>query len=330
MTPTLSVIIPVADGGADFQRCLAALAASTLKPDEVIVVDDGSTDDSRRWAAEAGARVLTTGRPGCGPALARNLGAERAVGDVLFFVDADVEVRPETLARLRDAFAADPDLAALFGSYDDAPGDPGFVSQYKNLMHHYVHQTGSERASTFWSGCGAIRRDLFLKYGGFSARYHIPSIEDIELGTALARDGRRIRLDRGLQVKHLKRWTLISLLRSDILARGIPWTRLILRTRRMPDDLNLGMASRFSVALVYLGWLCLAVGAFWPPAWALALTAGGALAWLNRAVYAFFWRKRGFRFMLGAVAMHWLYYTYNGLSFGLGLLLHLREALAKR
>ncbi len=50
----------------------------------------------------------------------------------------------------------EPDLAAVFGSYDDEPAAPNFLSQYKNLFHHFVHQQGSAEASTFWSGCGAI------------------------------------------------------------------------------------------------------------------------------------------------------------------------------
>ncbi len=326
MPPTISVIIPVKDGGQLFQQCLRAVAASALKPQEVIVVDDGSTDGSRTWAAAAGARVVTTPRPASGPALARNLGAQHATGDVLFFCDADVAIRPETLGRIQTAFAADPGLAALFGSYDDAPGDPGFVSQYKNLLHHYVHQHGAEAASTFWSGCGAIRRELFLDHGGFSSRYALPSIEDIELGAALTLAGQRIRLDKGLQVKHLKRWTLASLLQSDIWARAVPWTRLILRQGRMLNDLNLQTSSRLSVGLVFLGLGTLAAGWFWPPAWAAAVVAAAALLALNRDVYAFFQRKRGWAFMLGAILLHWLYYAYSGLAFGLGLALHLAEA----
>ena len=166
-----------------------------------------------RWAAR---RRLATRQP--------------PIGDVLFFFDSDVQVRPDTVARVERAFADDPALAALFGSYDDTPGDPGFLSQFKNLFHHYVHQHGAEEASTFWSGCGAVRRDVFLAVGGFPARYRLPSIEDIELGYLLKRRGHRLRLDKGLQVKHLKRWTCSA---SFIRHRGSrhPWTRLILRER---------------------------------------------------------------------------------------------------
>src|SRR6185503_11999663 len=96
---------------------------------------------------------------------------------------------------------------------------------------HYVHQHGAEEAATFWSGCGVIRREAFLEHGGFSSKYQLPSIEDIELGYTLKRHGHRIRLDKTLQVKHLKRWTISNLLHSDIIARGLPWTQLILREK---------------------------------------------------------------------------------------------------
>ena len=70
----------------------------------------------------------------------------------------------------RAAFAEDLTLDALIGSYDDDPAERDFLSQYKNLMHCFVHQTGNEQASTFWSGCGAIRRDVSLAHSGFRVR----------------------------------------------------------------------------------------------------------------------------------------------------------------
>jgi glycosyltransferase involved in cell wall biosynthesis/4-amino-4-deoxy-L-arabinose transferase-like glycosyltransferase len=328
--PTISLIIPVFNGGADFRRCLMAIAASAVRPHELIVVDDGSQDGSAQWAREAGARLLRTKRPGSGPALARNLAAQHAAGDLLYFCDADVEIRPDTLAHIQRAFASDPGLTALFGSYDDAPGDPGFISQYKNLFHHYIHQHGAEDASTFWSGCGIIRRDVFLQHGGFSSRYQLPSIEDIELGYTLKKHGCRLRLDKALQVKHLKRWTLHTLLRSDIIARGIPWTRLILRERAFLNDLNLQTHNRVSVAAVYVGLLCAALALWQPILFLGSLLAVLLLLILNRPLYHFFAQKRGPLFALGVIPFHWLYYFYNGLSFGLGTLLYWREEIRDR
>lgn len=323
--PTLCLIIPVRNGGSDFRRCLAAIQTSTIRPAEFFVVDDGSTDDSARWAAAAGATVLPTQSPGSGPAIGRNLAAQQATADLLYFCDADVEIRPDTLAQIQRIFAADKTVTALFGSYDDQPGDPGFLSQYKNLFHHYVHQQGNDEAATFWSGCGAIRRQEFLQHGGFSSRYALPSIEDIELGYTLKRNGHRIRLDKTLLVKHLKKWTVSSLLHSDIVARGIPWTRLILREGAFLNDLNLQTHNRISVVVVYLLALCLGFG-LWQPLFWLGLPPGmAALLYLNRRVYQFFKRKRGGRFIWGVLAVHWLYYFYNGISFGLGALWHVLE-----
>src|SRR5262249_35654840 len=71
-------------------------------------------------------------------------------GEVLVFVDADVAVQPEAVARIVDRFGADDGLAALFGSYVDDQPVPGLISRYKKLLHHHVHQNGRLDASTFW------------------------------------------------------------------------------------------------------------------------------------------------------------------------------------
>jgi len=217
-------------------------------PLECIVVDDGSTDESAAVAHEFGATVISS--PHRGPATARNLGARVAKGDTLLFLDADVCVHPDTVSRVVRNFEADPSLDALIGSYDDSPGSKDFLSQYKNLMHCFVHQHGNREACTFWSGCGAIRRDVFLTYSGFDQSYL--AIEDIELGYRLVQAKRKLILDKGLLVKHLKRWTFWNLVKTDILVRGIPWTELILRDRRMPNDLNVQVSERISVALVFI------------------------------------------------------------------------------
>ena len=144
---------------------MRAIAASNYPNYECIVADDSSTDDTREIAAQYATRVLElTGGP-LGPAYARNRGAEAASGDVVFFVDADVVIRPDTVSKVVETFGQHPDIAAMFGSYDDDPQAGEFSSQFKNLFHHFVHQQGRQQAVTFWSGCGAIRRDVFLKSG---------------------------------------------------------------------------------------------------------------------------------------------------------------------
>jgi hypothetical protein len=186
------------------------------------------------------------------------------------------------------------------------------------LLHHYIHQTAEEQASTFWSGCGAIRRDVFLAAGGFDSSFNRPAIEDVELGYRLTRDGHLIRLRKTLQVKHLKHWGVISILKTDFLDRALPWTQLIMRDRGLINDLNLRYSSRASVLLTY-GFLCALIGAWWwPGALVIAAAAMVALLALNAPVYRFFRRQRGLWFALGVIPWHWLYYFYSGLAFAIG------------
>src|SRR5690606_12242238 len=138
-----------------------------------------------------------------------------------------------------------------FGSYDDNPGDPGFLSQYKNLQHHFVHQMAHESASTFWTGCGAVRRKYFLELHGFEKKFNEPCIEDVEFGIRLKNAGHLIRLEKTLQVKHLKKYSALSLLHSDFMNRALPWSTLILQQRHMPDDLNVDRKNRLSVVCAY-------------------------------------------------------------------------------
>jgi len=253
-----------------------------------------------------------------GPAKARNLGAGAAKGSILVFIDADTAVPPDIVRQVTAAFDQDPELAAIIGSYDDEPGMSNFLSQYKNLFHHFIHQTSQEEAWTFWGACGAIRSEIFSSLGGFNGNYSEPSIEDIELGYRLKRAGYRIKLVKTLQVKHLKRWEAGSLLKSDFLHRALPWTELILREGLLINDLNLKHTHRISVLAVYL-LIGAILGAVWSP-WLLA--GAGALTvlliLLNLPLYRFFWKKRGLRFTIKALPLHWFYYFYCGLAFVIG------------
>jgi glycosyltransferase involved in cell wall biosynthesis len=324
--PFFSIIIPVYNGGAAFLAGLQALLHSAYRNWELIVVDDGSTDVSATLAKEFGAQVVNTGGRR-GPAAARNLGAQFAQGEYLLFLDADCEVNTHTLNHLAYILMANPQFAAVFGSYDDSPQAKNFIAQYKNLFHHYVHQKGRVNASTFWAGCGVIERSLFLKLGGFDAqRYPKPSVEDIELGYRIRQNGGIIHLAKEVQVKHHKAWRFGSLIKTDMCDRAIPWTRLLLNyPSRITNDLNLSLSSRFSVILTYSVVACCCLGYYATTFWSIALTLVALLILLNQRLYRFFYTKRGSVFMVRAIAMHWLYFLYSGISFGIGCLLHLRS-----
>ena len=320
--PRLSVIVPVYNSPDDLAECLSALAQSDYGNFDVLVVDDGSTDPVEPIVADRGFRCVRIDGPG-GPARARNRGALAAAGEYLVFVDADVCVHTDTLTRIAEAFRSDPTIDAVVGTYDDRPGDRGFISQYKNLFHHYVHQRCDGAISTFWAGCGAIRRDLYLTVGGFDEqRYRRPSIEDIELGTWLSAAGYRIVLDGGILCKHLKRWTLYSLLKTDVLDRGIPWTRLMHRAGEFAATLNVTWNQRLSVALVYSTPAALTATIWTPWAWPAAAGLFAAVTLLNFDFYRFFARRKGWWFTARVVPLHWLYFIYCGVCVVAGTVLH--------
>jgi glycosyltransferase involved in cell wall biosynthesis len=287
-------------------------------PHECIVVDDGSTDHSAQVAAAFGAQVLCRAHSG-GPAAARNLGAASASGDWLLFLDADVVPHPDLLVRLNALLSQEPHLAACFGSYDDQPAAPGLVSQFRNLLHHFTHQNGCPEARTFWAGCGAIRRDIFLAHRGFDESYRDASIEDIELGARLTAAGHRILLSPDLQVRHLKRWTLRSMVSTDVFHRALPWARLIFRQGETPNDLNTRWSQRFSALFA---WLFLAA-AFGSP-WFAALVPVSICALLfigiwNAGWLRFLLQRRGLLFAVASFPLLILYLLYSSAAFGAAL-----------
>ncbi len=321
--PFISVIVPVHNGERFLVRCLQALTSAPFSlSSEILVVDDCSTDRSAEISRHFGAKVLRMSRQS-GPAGARNYGAQQARGHVLFFVDADVVVQPESLERVAQDFRRNPQIAAVFGSYDDEPAEKNFLSQYKNLFHHFVHQQSSSEAVTFWAGCGAVRRKVFLAVGGYDPeRYPRPAIEDIELGYRMRAQGHRILLDKKLQAKHLKKWELKSLLHADIFCRAVPWSMLILESKGMVNDLNLQTKDRLSAALAGLGALLIPLAVLKPALLILALVPLALIPVLNHKLYRFFVRRRGFWFAARVFPMHLFYYLYSAPTFVICWLRH--------
>ncbi len=313
--PLISVIVPVYNGSKFLHQCLDALYASTFTAIEIIVVDDCSTDNSADIGREEGARVIVT-PINAGPAAARNLAVQTAVGEILMFVDADVVVKPDTMARVAERFETQPEISALFGSYDDEPAEKNFLSQYKNLQHYFVHQTSSREASTFWTGLGAIRREVFISMSGFDCnKFEVPSIEDIELGARLRRAGHRILLDKDIQAKHLKKWQTVSHLRTDIFYRALPWSKLILTSHGLINDMNLKTSDRLSAVFVALSVIAFPF-VFWQPALILLIVAFVlTLVFLNRKILGFYASKRGVLFAALTLPWQFLYFFYSGVTF---------------
>jgi glycosyltransferase involved in cell wall biosynthesis len=332
--PYLSVIVPVKNGRNVLPRMLDMLSRSELPREtwELIVIDDGSTDDSPAIASEYADLVIRLPPPSHGPGYARNRGVERARGECIVFLDADVVVRPDTLTRLAETMMTRSDVAAVFGAYCDEPEASGVVSKYRNLLHHYTHAQEPGEAQTFWAGCGCVRRAVFVAVGMYDEwRFSRPQIEDVELGYRLSALGRKILLQPEIQVTHLKHWTFRSMIKADFMDRGVPWARLLAEQSALVGpaasrtrSLNLKSAEKSNTFFVCLGLLLLVCAIVWRSK-ALAMSGAGALLLVvirSLPLHMFFFRKRGFFFSLVAVGLHLLYYLTAAVSVVWGAMLN--------
>ena len=222
----VSVVIPVYNGAATLGGCLEALLTSDYPDFGIIVVDDGSTDATRQVASAYPCRLLPLPE-NMGAARAKNLGAQEASGDILFFTDADVHVQPETLSYVVEDLT-DPNVDGVVGLLAERCPYPNFASQFKNLWMHFTYRRQPRRVGLFYTSAAAIRREIFIREGGFDSHYTGSSItEDIELGQRLLSRGYHIILDQRLTVEHNKRYSAGEVLRTDLLrARGLTQTWL--------------------------------------------------------------------------------------------------------
>jgi GT2 family glycosyltransferase len=300
---SLTAVVPATNDPPTLAACLEAIAAAEEPPEQVVIVTEGD-----------------------GPASARNSGAADAVGDVVVFVDADVLPHTNAFRRIRAVFDADPDVTAVFGSYDDTPADSGVVSQFRNLLHHHVHQHGAGEATAFWAGLGAVRTAAFRDEGGFDAeRYKLPSVEDIDLGTRLVAAGGRIMLDPLLQGTHLKRWTLSDMVRTDFSLRGVPWVELVLRHRAGASTLNLGWRHRVSAVAAVISALAVLRGR---PG--TALCGFVALTALNAEFYGLLLRRQGPTAAAAGVGLHAVHHVTGALAVPVGIARHLNGDFSAR
>jgi GT2 family glycosyltransferase len=293
----LAAIVPATDRPTTLSACVAAIHSAEDPPEELIVVEEPA---------------------GVGAAAARNAGVRESTCEILVFVDADVAVHADAFARIRARFEADPTLSAVFGSYDDEPAAPGFVSVFRNLLHHHVHQSSPGPATTFWTGLGAVRRDAFDSVRGLDE--DLDWLEDVDLGMRLSAQGSAIALDPEIQGTHLKRWSLWSMVKTDFVGRGIPWVVLLLRHRKTSNALNLGWAHRASAASSLV-----AAGALAKRRFGLAALAATAFVALNRSFHGSLLRRFGLGRAAAGVGLHALHHLVGIASVPAGVIAFLRE-----
>lgn len=305
--PLVSVIIPVYNAEYTLDLCLEAVAASDYMNFEVLVVFDGPSEQAAEIAGSREVRVFeNAGRQGA--AYTRNVGADAARGSIFFFVDADCILDPDAISiAVREILAGE---HAIFGSYRSETRAPGFFTRFKNYQHHFTHQQADPVQTSFWSGCGAITRQAFDEVRGFDVK--LQALEDVEFGYELSRRGYTIKLVKNMRAEHLKRYSLLRLIKSDLFARAIPWTRLVLSGRSELGKLNTGKRGKRSVSLTGLTLTATPIEPLAGAVFFLAVCA------LNAPLLRFIGERRGLAFAAASSLTLFMHFMICGAGFVIG------------
>jgi GT2 family glycosyltransferase len=313
-TPPVSVIIPNYNYARTLGMCLESLRAQTHQPLEIIVVDDGSTDDSVAVAESFGAQVLRTGC-NLGPPGARNLGAAHARGEVLLFVDSDVALEPDATATALDILRSEPRTGAVCGTFRPEPLiRDGLIEEYRCLQLCYW-MGGEGPISTSYTAILAVSAAVFAEVGGFDAS--LRHTENADFGHRL---GQRyqVMLTQRVKGRHDHDDTLRVLL-GKFFTRARLHVPLYLRRPDFEGGLAAGgrgwgaIAALLTVAtlpVVLLG-----------PLWALlpAILAATSVA-CDLGLYRYVLTQRGPGFLLFFIALHFLVNVTVAVAMGVGTL----------
>lgn len=323
---SVSVIIPSYNAEKTITICLRSIYSSDYKNFEIIVVDDNSSDQTVHLISEFPCKIIQMNK-NAGPAKARNIGVEASFGDILVFFDADVIIEKDTIQRMVETFQEKPDISALFCSFKKSTIPKNFFTEYKNLRHHYTHQISQDYATTFCSGFGAIKREVFIKMNGFNENHRV--LEDIELGYRLYKEGYKIYLKKDIQLIHCKEYSFLSLIKSDFFDRAIPWTKLMLTNKIFKNDLNTKSRNIISVFVSFVILLNLMVFLIIPESLIIFMLLITWFLFLNRRYFVFVLKEKSFIFTLKSIIMNWFSYLYSGVGLVVALIGFLNDSYIK-
>jgi len=310
MKVPISVIVPAFNAAENVGRLACSLAGSNYKVYELFVVDDGSADGTAEAVAGFSARIISLQKR-MGPACARNIGAREASGDILFFIDSDVVLGDGALGIVAAAFDERPDLDGFCMLTSKIPANPGYLPSYMALSERFwLHnRTLNGRRSVtvdngFSARCGAIRKALFDKMGGFDTRYKLPSIEDTDFIYKLPK-GSKIVLSAEHEIAHIWPTSFMKIIRSYCI-RSFLWAGLFLRKRRL--DIISPATGREGVkrSLALLSAASLILSLLYLKAAYLFYLFSCAYFAANFDFFRYLYKEKGVRFALVSIAMHYL------------------------
>lgn len=225
-----SVVIPAYNAHKTLAKCLRSVYKQKFSDYEVIVVDDGSTDDTAKIAEEFSARVIKQ-TPNVGPAAARNISIKASYGDIIVFIDADVAFRDDdALSKLAEIFKNRPDIAGAIMIKDKVPLNNGLLPLFWALYKYYLWNKPAEYQTSFTTERSAVKREVFDKVGYFNEKYKKADVEDFEFGYRLSELGYKMLIVREIKVLH--HFENFRQTTKKTLKRSWQWIRLFLKRKK--------------------------------------------------------------------------------------------------
>ena len=273
---------------------------------EIIVVDDCSTDDSAAIIAQYPCRIIPLSEHG-GASKARNTGAQNSRGDVLFFIDADCLLQPDTLTKAASAYMKYGQEVVIGGTYTCQPYDQNFFSIFQSVYIHSSETKTLENPDYIATHAMLIQADIFKSSGGFNEDF-MPILEDVEYSHRLKKMGYRMCMEPTLQVQHIFNFTLIKSLRNGI-RKTKYWSSYSIKNKDLLSDS--GTASqefKFNVLSCFINLIVVLLGLLLK-SWLIAVPALLLYCvnlYLNRRLIMAFYETDGPYFAISAV----LYYTF--------------------
>ncbi|WP_432067988.1 glycosyltransferase family 2 protein [Streptomyces sp. C10-9-1] len=298
MTHTVSVVIPAYNSARTLDACLRSVYAQTHPVHEVLVVDDASTDTTAQIARRHPCTLIRS-PVNRGVSAARNTGIAAATGEVLFFLDSDEALTPDSVANALEILAADPGCGCVHGVIAPEPlFDDGPVEHYKVLHAYWWRARGAGDVETAFFAQAAVPRGVFEHLGGFDES--LRDSEDLEFSDRLAPHYRIVLTER-VMARHDEEHRLGPLL-TETYRRALLLVPALLSARRGGRS-NLTANSPASVLA--------AAGLFAALPWGLALPwlpAAGLAAFglANLGLLRFAARRRGAGFVPFFAAVHLL------------------------
>lgn len=244
-TSLISVIIPTHNSDLTIERCVLSLTSQTYPREkfEIIVVDDGSKDNTTTIAKKVGADLVLE-IDQCFPGKARNIGASKAKGNLLAFIDSDCEAEQGWLETISNESES---LAAIGGPILNG-NTQSLVAWAEYLMEFSEFSENKKRSITnFIPSCNLVcSKDTFLKVGGFQEE---GLSEDVNFGFALKKAGVDLTFIPKLQVRHLCRTNL-----DKFLSTVESYAKYTLRKdKEVPGVYRLLTKTRWSIPLIFIG-----------------------------------------------------------------------------